>query len=305
MKDDKSGGGHSKEGRDRITSQLPAELRVARPAGVFGHPTISRPSGFEDGGARLRLVQNRPTTSGKPTPPRLSADMWEDLRRVAPGHAAEALLDVEPVDENPVAESFDQLRTVILRELRSHGWNRIAVVSPTRGCGASFSAANLALSFSRIPGNRTVLLDLNFRRPGLATLFDVEAGGDMGGFLAGTTHLRDQIVCASETLAVGFASAPNPRAAQLLHSDCGAIVVNDLVDQLNPEVLICDLPPMLESDDLAGFLPQVDGVLLVADAVQTLPDHITECEKRLSGQTRVLGVVLNQSRRTGPAPSYA
>ncbi|MEX0282232.1 MAG: hypothetical protein AB3N13_13695, partial [Arenibacterium sp.] len=141
MKDDKSGRGHSEEGRKRNMSQLPGEIRTARPHGLLGHPTISRPSGFEDGGARLRLVENRPSLNDKPTRPRLSADIWEDLRRVAPGPTAEATLDLELTSENPVAESFDQLRTVILRELRSHGWNRIAVVSPTRGCGASFSAA--------------------------------------------------------------------------------------------------------------------------------------------------------------------
>ncbi|MEX0280816.1 MAG: CpsD/CapB family tyrosine-protein kinase [Arenibacterium sp.] len=305
MKDDKPGGGFSEEGRERKRTLRPEEMRGGRPNGLFGHPTPSRPSGFEEGGARLRLVQDRPVASGKPTRPRLSADIWEDLRRVAPGPLAEGSLDLETMCENAVADSFDKLRTILLRELRSNGWTRIAVVAPTRGCGASFSAANLALSFSRIPGNRTVLMDLNFRRPGLATLFDVETDCDMSGFLAGRVHLRDQIVCASENLAIGFTPAPDPRAAHLLHSDCGAVVVSDLVDQLNPEVLICDLPPMLESDDLAGFLPQIDGVLLVADAVQTLPDHITECEKRLSGQTRVLGVVLNQTRRSGPAPSYA
>ena len=65
------------------------------------------------------------------------------------------------------------------------------------------------------------------------------------------------------------------------------------------------MPPVLESDDLSAFLPQVDGVLLVADGTRTLPQHIAECERRLEGQARILGVILNRARQTGPAPAYA
>jgi Mrp family chromosome partitioning ATPase len=308
MKDDEFGGGHPGNNRGSESGFTSREVTSPRPGGLFGRMTSPRQGPADPAEARLRLVADRPVTKGdtgrRTSRPRLSADMWEDLRRVAPGPLAETALDLDMAGDSPVSVAFDKLRTLLLRELRANGWNRIAVTAPTRGCGTSFSAANLALSFSRIPGNRTVLLDLNMRRPALGAMFDIGGIGEMHRFLSGAIHLRDQVVCTSETLAIGFSQTPCPKAAQLLHSDCGAVVVNDLIDQLNPEVLVCDMPPLLENDDLAGFLPQVDGVLLVADSIQTLPEHITECERRLSGQTRVLGVVLNQSRRSGPAPEY-
>lgn len=306
MSDDNSGGGRSDEATDPRLHTGNRDLPVSPTRGLFRQPSPSRATGFEEGDARLRLVtgSGNQRLSGSARP-RLSADMWEDLRRVSPGMLAGSVLDLDNLEGKPVPESFDRLRTQLLQQLRSNGWNRIAVASPTQGCGASFSAANLALSFARVPGNRTVLLDLNMRRPAISDMLDMHGIGDMHGFLNGRVHLRDHLVCISETLAVGLTPAPDTRAAHLLHSDCGAVVVNDLVDRLCPEVLICDLPPILENDDLIGFLPQVDGVLLVADAMQTLPDHISACEDRLNGLTRVMGVVLNQTQNAGPAPTYA
>ena len=173
------------------------------------------------------------------------------------------------------------------------------------GCGATFSAINLAMSLSQIPGSRTLLMDLNLRRPGLASALDMKGTGDMRGFLTGQAHLQDQFVRAGDTLALGLTQAPDADAAHLLNSEGAAFAINDAMDRLSPDVMLCDLPPLLEHDDLAAFLPQVDGVLLVADGNQTLPDHIAACERSLENQTRVLGVILNQARLSGPAPMFA
>ncbi|MEZ5767095.1 MAG: hypothetical protein R3D80_05045 [Paracoccaceae bacterium] len=45
---------------------------------------------------------------------------------------------------------------------------------------------------------------------------------------------------------------------------------------LKPDVVMLDLPPMLEYDDLAAVLPHVDGVLLVADGTSTQTKDIEE-----------------------------
>ena len=74
---------------------------------------------------------------------------------------------------------------------------------------------------------------------------------------------------------------------------------------LRPGVVLFDLPPVLAHDDLAAFLPQVDGVLLVSDAASTTAAHIEACERVLDGQSRLLGVVLNRARRAGADPANA
>ena len=63
-----------------------------------------------------------------------------------------------------------------------------------------------------------------------------------------------------------------------------------------PDVILYDLPPMLQSDDAMAFLPHLDCVLLVAAAERSRLDEVDKCEQELSEQTQVLGVVLNKCR---------
>lgn len=203
------------------------------------------------------------------------------------------------VCSDPAARGFDLLRTRLLQTLRENGWSRIAIASPTHGCGATFTAMNLAQSLARIPGSRTVLMDINHRKPGIAGMLGMDGVGDMRGYLSGDVPMDQHLLRASNTLALGLADGPDPRAAEILHdARCGE-TLNRMTEALHPDVVLYDLPPVLVYDDLAAFLPQVDGVLLVADGTQTQASHIAACEKILEGQTQVLGVILNRARKSG------
>ena len=72
-------------------------------------------------------------------------------------------------------------------------------------------------------------------------------------------------------------------------------VLAELQDVLAPDVVIYDLPPVLESDELLSFLPNVDGVLLVVGGGQTQPQDVLRAEQALGDRTQLLGVVLNKS----------
>lgn len=284
-------------------SDLTRDLPEPKNRRLFRRSRPEQPIAAGNGPARLRLVDGH--SGAHSAPAGGYSDDWESLRAVPPGRNSAVLNRLGNAVNDPVAASFDRLRTSLLKGLRANGWNRVAIAAPTSGCGATFSAINLAMSLAQIPGSRTLLMDLNLRRPGVAGALDMKGTGDMRGFLTGQAHLQDQIVRAGDTLAVGLTQTPDADAAHLLNSEAAAFVVNDAMDRLNPDVMLCDLPPLLEHDDLAAFLPQVDGVLLVADANQTLPDHITACERSLENQTRVLGVILNQARLSGPVPMFA
>lgn len=293
MKDGYSGDGTRKAPADqpRLT-RLGHELPDPKPRGLFRRkPIETTPDLNEDGSPRLRVV---------PAP--------EPRARVETGDDWAALRSVPAVCADPGADvtaSFDMLRTRLARQLAEQGWNRVAVVAPTGGCGATFTAVHLALSFARLPGQRALLMDLNQRRPGAAAMLGVRGHGDLRGFLVGRAPVQDHVVRLGDTLAAGFVQAADPDGPALLHGQRAALALGTAMDRLAPDVMICDLPPMLESDDLLAILPQVDGVLLVADGHQTRPGHIAACERQLAGQTRVLGVALNQALRAGPAPAQA
>ena len=233
-------------------------------------------------------------------------DMWKSLQRVPMGaqlggrrarRSVPSLIEYFRAD--PIAKGFDLLRTRLVRTIRAYGWRRIAVVSPTQGCGTTFTAVNLALSLSRVPGSRTILMDLNQRTPGVADALGLRSNHSVTQFLSAEVGLQDYLQRPSPTLAIGVTTGPCSYAAELLHDPLTGEVLDDMIEALEPDLVIYDLPPKLEYDDLAAFLPQVDGVLLIADGTKTVPAHIAACERLLEGQCQLLGVVLNRGRAAG------
>ena len=97
-----------------------------------------------------------------------------------------------------------------------HGWVNTPVTAPTGGCGNTFTATNLALSLSRVPESRTILMDMNMRNPGLARAFDMEAPGAMSDLLSGRSALGQHLTRVSDTLAVGLNNRAAVNAADLL-----------------------------------------------------------------------------------------
>lgn len=176
----------------------------------------------------------------------------------------------------------------------------MAVAAPTPGCGATFTAVNLALSLARVPGSRTVLLDLNQRAPGVGDALDIHGVGNTPDFLTGELPAVGHLVKCSDTLALGLMDEADDRAAaERLHSADCAEALNRMCDEMDPELVLFDLPAVLGYDDFAAFLPRVDAVLLVADATKTTAAQISACEEIIDSQSQLLGVVLNRARHGG------
>jgi MinD-like ATPase involved in chromosome partitioning or flagellar assembly len=226
-------------------------------------------------------------------------DMWDALELVVPDAQAHARAGAPLVDyhrDHPTAKAFDLLRTRLMQALRKNSWSRIAIVAPTTGCGATFTAVNLALSLARVPGSRSVLVDLDQRKPGVASALGLTGDWPIGEFLSGRRLVEEHMIRCSDTLALALNTQTNQNASEQLHDEITAAVLQDTEEELSPDVVLYDLPAMLEYDDLAAFLPQVDGVLLVSDGTRTTKAQIEECERILDGQTQLLGVVLNRGR---------
>ncbi|PWE35088.1 exopolysaccharide biosynthesis protein [Pelagicola sp. LXJ1103] len=259
-----------------------------------GDPDMPRPARAEYGLTEPTVAAQAAAMYG------LDAGSWDDLVRVPFGHGAQSALNAQTKlagGDQRILRAMDDLRTQLLQTLQSEVWNRIAITAPTSGCGATFTAVNLALSISRIPDYRAVLMDLNQRNPAVSKMLDLRGPGDMNRFLSGHVTAEDHLIRCDDSLAVGLNRARPQNPSETLLARQTAEVLDDMIGALNPDIVLYDMPPMLEHDDLEAFLPQVDGVLLVADAARTLRDQITECERRLEGKTKLLGVILNRTRR--------
>lgn len=225
------------------------------------------------------------------------ARVWESLSplHAAPKSKAGNGLFLEASD-HPAAVAFDILRTRLLRGLAEKGWRRIAVTSPTHGCGKSFVATNLAFSLARRPASRTVLLDFDLRHPEIAQILGVKENIALAEFLAGDQPLESEFRRFGRTLALGLNTKPIEKASETLHDPDTVLALASMIEQLDPEVVIYDLPPALVNDDLLALGPSLDAVLLVTDGTRSSPQEIRACEKLFEGRIPLLGVVLNRAQ---------
>lgn len=194
------------------------------------------------------------------------------------------------------ARAFDTLRTRLLQTMAERGWTRLAITSPTHGCGKTLVAANLALGLARRAHSRTVLVDLDLRRPSLADMLGVADVPPLSEFLSGDQPLESHFRRFGQTLALGLNSQPVTRASDLLLDPDTSEVLDDMHDRLEPEMVLFDLPPALVCDDLMAMRGHIDAVLLVADGTRSSPADIRACEKLFDGSLPLLGVVLNRAQ---------
>ncbi|MEM7683613.1 MAG: CpsD/CapB family tyrosine-protein kinase [Pseudomonadota bacterium] len=196
---------------------------------------------------------------------------------------------------DPAHAAFDVLRTRILRVFKKHGWTRLGITSPSKGCGKTFVASNLAFSLARHAECRTVLLDLDLRLPSLSKVLGVGQIEPIDWFLSGDVEPERFLHRSGENLALGLSAKKTPNPAETLLAPTAAEALARMHARLAPDIVIYDLPPMLAADDVLGFLPQLDCVLLVVGGGKTRPDEVTECERLLADQTHLLGVLMNKA----------
>jgi len=231
---------------------------------------------------------------------------WADLREIAlsaPHLSQHHVVTAERSD--PAHSAFDVLRTRLLQALSDNGWSRVAITSPTKDCGKTFTAANLAISLARQENCRTLLMDLDMRRPSLHKVMGVENPGSIGDMLRGVQpadqhlhRLGDNDFHAGHNIAFGFNEVIEPFAAELLQDPRAEQIMTDIQQTYQPDVVLYDLPPALYYDDVIAFRPQFDGVLLVLGGGLSTEKEVREVERRLGDSTPLLGMVLNKAENT-------
>jgi protein-tyrosine kinase len=222
---------------------------------------------------------------------------WAELAAFEPEPrllARNHIVTLEDVD--PAHSHFDILRTKVLRTMRRAGWTSLGITSPTSGCGKTTLALNLAFSLAHQPDFRTVLVELDLRRPSMSRQIGLKSPQSVAGVLQGSRGVVESFVRYGDNLAIGTNAQSVRNSAELLMHAQTAEGVAAIKRAFLPDIVIYDLPPMLQSDDVMAFLPHLDCVLLVAGAEKSRLDEVDKCEKDLADQTNVLGVVLNLCR---------
>ena len=199
---------------------------------------------------------------------------------------------------DPRSGAFDMLRTFVLQTMDQRGWRVVAVTSPTAGCGKTLTAANLALSIARLPERSVFLLDLDLRRPQIATTLGLKRDLGVLAVLQGRAPLPEAVTSIGVDryrLDAMIAEQSVPNASEWMASSRMKAFLETIRRDFSSHIIIVDTAPMLAADDFLTLLPMIDCVLLVgAVGVSTISD-IENCKRHLNGDN-IVRVVLNKAR---------
>jgi protein-tyrosine kinase len=194
--------------------------------------------------------------------------------------------------------AVDLLRTKMLQQMRQNSWRRVAITSPGSACGKTTVSINLAVSMARQSELRTILIDLDMRRPAMARLLSIKDRPSFFDVVEGRVPFAEQAVRMSENVIVSVNTASASEPSELMASSAMKRVVEEIEATYRPDVLMFDMPPMLVTDDNLAFFDKVDCAVLVAAAESTTVAQVDICERDLATQTSLLGVILNKCRYT-------
>lgn len=258
---------------------------------------------------------------------RLSRQQGEGARVQAPRPAQrldedrtrDAWAEIETFDPNPKhlrerrivsgskgseGTEFDKLRTRMLQHMQARKWTRVAITSPGPGCGKSTIALNLGLSLAKQPSLKTLICEIDLKRPALSSLLGVEKSYDLSRVLAGVDPFSDHAVRLRPNLAAGLVHASVDASAEMLQGPQLGAILDEIEARYTPDIMIFDMPPLQVSDDAMGFADKVDCALIIAGAGSTTVADIDSSERDLSERTEVLGVILNKCRDGASESKY-
>lgn len=209
----------------------------------------------------------------------------EEKRVIAGGYA------------NPQSAVFRMLRTHVLQKMRAKNWQTLAITSPTAGEGKSLIAANLAVAMA-MESNQTVLLvDMDLRNPSINEYFSLNAQVGLKDYMEGDLNLADVLVNPSiERLVILPGKGRAENSAELLSSAKMANLVADLKSQYDSRMIIFDMPPILQTDDVLLASNHIDCALLVLEDGKNKESEIVKSTQLLAGN-HLLGTVLNKSEK--------
>ncbi len=211
---------------------------------------------------------------------------------------------VEP--NGPQAEAFRSLRTNL--ELVGVGQEikTLMLTSAIAGEGKSTTAANLAVAFARA-GRRTILVDLDLRRPTVEVLFGAPRQPGVTEAVRGRASIEDVLVTipvlganrvrsngrgpTEATLSVIPAGALPPNPGEIIASEGISKLLLEL--QRRAEIVLIDAPPLLTVGDGLALSSQVDALLVITHLARIRRPLLRELSRVLDqSRARVLGFAL-------------
>jgi len=195
------------------------------------------------------------------------------------------------------AEEFRTVRAQLLNNWLSSEQNTLAIVSPEKGEGRSYVAANLALAFSQL-GRPTLLIDADLRAPRQHDIFNFTRRIGLSMLLAGRISIEDldalpdQISSFQHLSVLGCGAIP-PNPVELLSKSTFSLILRELKKYF--DVIIIDTPPAAYMADVISIASVAGSALLVARAGRSKMENTKNLISDLAqARVKAVGAVINQ-----------
>lgn len=203
---------------------------------------------------------------------------------------------------NPATARIEMLRTHLLNQTRTRGWQTVMVTSAQPGEGKTMTAINLAFSMAREYQQTVALVDGDLRRPSIARYLGIQSRPGLAGYFLDDMPLHEVLLwpgIEKLTLIAGDRVVPN--SAEVVGSPRMKKLVEEMRDRYKDRYIIYDVPPLLAVADAIAFIGHVDCVLMVVEAGRTTIQDIRKAQA-LIPEEKLLGMVLNKD--TSPCHDY-
>ena len=204
---------------------------------------------------------------------------------------------VMPGDPGPAAHAFRMLRTQLLQRVRHHRVRAIGIVSAADGEGKTVTSVNLALSLAVEPNQTVLLVDLDLRRPSVASTLKLSIERGLESWFTDGAGTIDEITYPVEgfqRLSILPTLMPVVASSEALAGARAQSMLAELKTCEANRLVLFDLPPLLLTDDFMTIAAHLDGVVVIAREGRTKREDLTRMAEML-GPVRVLGTVLNYS----------
>jgi len=246
----------------------------------------------------------------RPRPRRASASTAEiaQARRFRSASADARLMErhciLPKVTDKAALRAFKILRTRVLRRMEMNRWSSIAVSGMAVGEGKTLTAINLAMALAQDVNTWVFLVDLDLQRPQVAPYLGLSFDKGLSDYLLGEAELDDIVYNVEmDRLAVIPNTRPFQQSSEFLTSPRMAELTHSLEREAPRRIIVFDMPPLLASDDVLAFAPQVDALLLVVSEGGTSRSMLRGAKEILT-EMNLVGVVLNRSKERNDSAYY-
>ncbi len=170
----------------------------------------------------------------------------------------------------------------------------IAVTSPNAEEGKSSVAISLARAFARSNKN-TLLIDLDMRRPVLASEFGVTAGPDILSLIENPALNLQTFEVSSNLFLIPCPTGVQKNLEPALEKF--PVFLKRLVQTQFWDVIVVDTPPILEVSDTLAFAEYMSGVLICVNEGETQRQRLVAAHRVLERVgAKVVGAVMTNMR---------